>query len=65
MAEAMLVFIYLFWECAGELFFITDRQSGFWNLYKWVKFSFFIFYYPYVVSNFNCRTIDMRTEVCF
>lgn len=22
---------------AGELFFITDRRNGFWNLYKWVS----------------------------
>lgn len=21
----------------GELFFITDRKSGYWNLYKWVS----------------------------
>ncbi|XP_058088673.1 uncharacterized protein LOC131235501 [Magnolia sinica] len=23
------------WSSKGELFFITDRKSGFWNLYKW------------------------------
>ncbi|XP_034590034.1 dipeptidyl-peptidase 5 isoform X1 [Setaria viridis] len=23
------------WSAKGELFFITDRQSGFWNIYKW------------------------------
>ncbi|KAF7100217.1 hypothetical protein CFC21_101755 [Triticum aestivum] len=23
------------WSSKGELFFITDRQSGFWNIYKW------------------------------
>ncbi|KAA8537709.1 hypothetical protein F0562_027301 [Nyssa sinensis] len=23
------------WSPKGELFFITDRESGFWNLYKW------------------------------
>ncbi|XP_038715564.1 uncharacterized protein LOC120009168 [Tripterygium wilfordii] len=23
------------WSCKGELFFITDRKNGFWNLYKW------------------------------
>ncbi|CAL5051809.1 unnamed protein product [Urochloa decumbens] len=23
------------WSWKGELFFITDRQSGFWNIYKW------------------------------
>ncbi|KAF5740709.1 hypothetical protein HS088_TW11G00786 [Tripterygium wilfordii] len=23
------------WSPQGELFFITDRESGFWNLYKW------------------------------
>lgn len=22
---------------AGELFFITDRNTGFWNIYKWVN----------------------------
>ncbi|KAG6608495.1 Dipeptidyl aminopeptidase BIII, partial [Cucurbita argyrosperma subsp. sororia] len=25
------------WSAQGELFFITDRQSGFWNLYKWFE----------------------------
>ncbi|XP_048226702.1 uncharacterized protein LOC8260869 [Ricinus communis] len=25
------------WSSTGELFFITDRRSGFWNLYKWVE----------------------------
>lgn len=24
------------YELAGELFFLTDRGSGFWNIYKWV-----------------------------
>ncbi|XP_047075738.1 acylamino-acid-releasing enzyme-like isoform X1 [Lolium rigidum] len=23
------------WSSKGELFFITDRQSGFWNIHKW------------------------------
>ncbi|XP_058221016.1 uncharacterized protein LOC131331166 isoform X1 [Rhododendron vialii] len=25
------------WSSDGELFFITDRGSGFWNIYKWVE----------------------------
>ncbi|KAL2455143.1 alpha/beta-Hydrolases superfamily protein [Abeliophyllum distichum] len=25
------------WSPEGELFFITDRKSGFWNIYKWVE----------------------------
>ncbi|KAG8377648.1 hypothetical protein BUALT_Bualt08G0054800 [Buddleja alternifolia] len=25
------------WSPEGELFFITDRKSGFWNVYKWVE----------------------------
>uniref|UniRef100_A0A0E0L9B2 Peptidase S9 prolyl oligopeptidase catalytic domain-containing protein n=1 Tax=Oryza punctata TaxID=4537 RepID=A0A0E0L9B2_ORYPU len=25
------------WSPKGELFFITDRGSGFWNIYKWVE----------------------------
>ncbi|XP_062099340.1 uncharacterized protein LOC133805232 [Humulus lupulus] len=25
------------WSSSGELFFITDRKSGFWNLFKWVE----------------------------
>ncbi|KAJ4817580.1 Dipeptidyl peptidase family member 6 [Rhynchospora pubera] len=25
------------WSSNGELFFITDRNSGFWNIYKWVE----------------------------
>ncbi|KAM1134065.1 hypothetical protein ACFX19_043945 [Malus domestica] len=27
------------WSSKGELFFITDRKSGYWNLYKWVESS--------------------------
>ncbi|XP_073020320.1 LOW QUALITY PROTEIN: acylamino-acid-releasing enzyme [Primulina eburnea] len=25
------------WSIEGELFFITDRTGGFWNIYKWVE----------------------------
>lgn len=25
------------WSCKGELYFITDRKSGFWNIYKWIE----------------------------
>ncbi|KAM0933255.1 putative bleomycin hydrolase [Dioscorea sansibarensis] len=25
------------WSPKGELFFITDRKSGFWNIYKWIE----------------------------
>ncbi|KAL8166044.1 LOW QUALITY PROTEIN: hypothetical protein V2J09_007543 [Rumex salicifolius] len=25
------------WTTEGELFFVTDRKIGFWNLYKWVE----------------------------
>ncbi|CAL5037490.1 unnamed protein product [Urochloa decumbens] len=25
------------WSPEGELFFVTDRRSGFWNIYKWVE----------------------------
>ncbi|AES70316.1 putative bleomycin hydrolase [Medicago truncatula] len=25
------------WSSDGELFFITDRGSGFWNLHKWIE----------------------------
>ncbi|KAE8100622.1 hypothetical protein FH972_018505 [Carpinus fangiana] len=25
------------WSPSGELFFITDRKSGFWNIYKWIE----------------------------
>ncbi|XP_047156216.1 uncharacterized protein LOC124827247 [Vigna umbellata] len=25
------------WSSEGELFFITDRENGFWNLHKWIK----------------------------
>ncbi|XP_004248740.1 dipeptidyl-peptidase 5 [Solanum lycopersicum] len=25
------------WSSKGELFFITDRNTGFWNIYKWVE----------------------------
>uniref|UniRef100_A0A251IQB4 Peptidase S9 prolyl oligopeptidase catalytic domain-containing protein n=1 Tax=Manihot esculenta TaxID=3983 RepID=A0A251IQB4_MANES len=25
------------WSSTGELFFITDRRNGFWNLYKWIE----------------------------
>ncbi|AQL01106.1 alpha/beta-Hydrolases superfamily protein [Zea mays] len=27
------------WSSKGELFFITDRRSGFWNIYKWDEHS--------------------------
>ncbi|XP_075093023.1 dipeptidyl-peptidase 5 [Nicotiana tabacum] len=27
------------WSSQGELFFVTDRKSGFWNIYKWVESS--------------------------
>ncbi|XP_017442701.1 dipeptidyl-peptidase 5 [Vigna angularis] len=25
------------WSSDGELFFITDRENGFWNLHKWIE----------------------------
>ncbi|KAA8536168.1 hypothetical protein F0562_028646 [Nyssa sinensis] len=25
------------WSSKGELFFITDRNKGFWNIYKWIE----------------------------
>ncbi|CAJ1964141.1 unnamed protein product [Sphenostylis stenocarpa] len=25
------------WSSEGELFFITDRESGYWNLHKWIE----------------------------
>ncbi|XP_010553846.1 PREDICTED: dipeptidyl-peptidase 5-like [Tarenaya hassleriana] len=25
------------WSSRGELFFITDRKSGFWNIHKWIE----------------------------
>ncbi|KAK9668588.1 hypothetical protein RND81_13G070200 [Saponaria officinalis] len=25
------------WTSKGDLFFITDRKNGFWNLYKWIE----------------------------
>ncbi|CAN0922225.1 Dipeptidyl aminopeptidase BIII [Linum grandiflorum] len=25
------------WSSNGELFFVTDRESGFWNIYKWIE----------------------------
>lgn len=25
------------WSPQGELFFVTDRKSGFWNLHKWIE----------------------------
>lgn len=25
------------WSAKGELYFITDRKSGFWNIYKWIE----------------------------
>lgn len=46
---------------AGELFFITDRNKGFWNIYKWVLYSVqpqaFIFSSSNYLSGFKfyCR----------
>lgn len=34
---------YILCEYAGELFFITDRENGFWNLHKWVIFIHLLF----------------------
>ncbi|XP_074279287.1 uncharacterized protein LOC141604721 [Silene latifolia] len=25
------------WTSKGDLFFVTDRKNGFWNLYKWIE----------------------------
>ncbi|XP_044475519.1 uncharacterized protein LOC123203274 isoform X2 [Mangifera indica] len=25
------------WSSKGELFFVTDRNNGYWNLYKWIE----------------------------
>ncbi|KAF5200486.1 Dipeptidyl aminopeptidase biii [Thalictrum thalictroides] len=25
------------WSPKGELFFVTDRHNGFWNIYKWIE----------------------------
>ncbi|KAI4321540.1 hypothetical protein MLD38_034908 [Melastoma candidum] len=25
------------WSSKGELFFITDRDNGFWNIYRWIE----------------------------
>ncbi|KAK7333514.1 hypothetical protein VNO80_30288 [Phaseolus coccineus] len=25
------------WSSEGELFFITDRENGFWNIHKWIE----------------------------
>jgi len=30
-------------DYAGELFFITDRENGFWNLHRWVIFIHVLF----------------------
>ncbi|RZC67247.1 hypothetical protein C5167_010937 [Papaver somniferum] len=27
------------WSSNGNLFFVTDRNSGFWNIYKWIEHS--------------------------
>lgn len=36
-ARKSLVVIHIdIFVTAGELYFITDRKSGFWNLHKWV-----------------------------
>lgn len=35
----MLCFNWLCLSGAGELFFITDRQNAYWNLYKWIFFD--------------------------
>ncbi|KAI3862938.1 hypothetical protein MKW92_050687 [Papaver armeniacum] len=27
------------WSSNGDLFFVTDRNNGFWNIYKWIEHS--------------------------
>ncbi|RDX91233.1 hypothetical protein CR513_26820, partial [Mucuna pruriens] len=27
------------WSSDGELFFVTDRENGFWNLHKWIEYE--------------------------
>lgn len=44
---------YQFWICAGELFFITDRKSGFWNLHKWVSSLLIILTLQFLASNIS------------
>ncbi|KAF8410015.1 hypothetical protein HHK36_002535 [Tetracentron sinense] len=44
------------WSSKGELFFITDRKSGFWNLYKWV--------YPFLHSK-DLSLIDIDLSCHF
>jgi len=34
---------YILCDYAGELFFITDRENGFWNIHKWVIFIRLLF----------------------
>lgn len=42
-------------DFTGELFFITDRGSGFWNIYKWVMFSLSsIYFVTLLVTLFFC-----------
>lgn len=37
---------------AGELFFITDRNNGFWNIYKWVSYT--IYQQDFIVDQALC-----------
>ncbi|KAH1197453.1 Dipeptidyl aminopeptidase BIII [Glycine max] len=27
------------WSLDGELFFVTDKENGFWNIHKWIEFE--------------------------
>jgi len=38
----LCIVVYFIFNLTGELFFITDRGNGFWNLHKWVILSLFI-----------------------
>lgn len=49
-------------NCSGELFFITDRHNGFWNLYRWVNFVLWPVCSPRSTENsitvYSCVTLS-------
>jgi hypothetical protein len=67
--SAFLFKIHIFYfNYAGELFFITDRESGFWNLHKWVilfrrSYSFLLamnYIYSFVINFWSSVLINVH-----
>ena len=42
---------------ADSLFFISDKENGYWNLYRWVKHILTSFYSEFSVNQFDIKSL--------